>query len=1152
MVVIDQKNLSLVELLTPKLDSPLETIHRSILTMTNESVYDFDHRQPILHLPSDFLRTPSTPNRPAYHTFALPQCYVEWLKKKTHLKSVDGRSLLLAAFQALLYRYTQPDTILVELTLPVHYLGLEVYHQAEICTPIAGELTARDLIEQGLITLKNIQDQSIAVPDQSHSNNLKSRSPLPVAITFPEAFASPQDQEQWVSEFQEQLSKLVNHPDLHLVILQHGCIVSGLVQYNASLFRPDTIQRLSGHLHVLVEGMIQDLDCPIAQLPLLTQVESNQLLGNWNSGSVHYPQLPIHRYIETHAIQQPDAIALTFKNQYLTYAELNQRANQLAHFLNQAGVGANDRVAVCVEPSLEGVVSLLAIFKAGGVYVPLDPSHPSDRLATILADTQPQVLLTQSYLLAKLPAIAAHQFCLDQDWQTIQHVSTHNPANTLELDQTAYIVYTSGTTGKPKGVMASHHNLIHYILAAQVQYGFNCHDVMPAIARFTFSITFFELLSPLVAGGTLVLLERDHILDFKRLVQTLEQVSVIHTSASLMRKLLAYIQENGIDVGRFHKLRHVSSGGDLVPADLLETMKQVFPQAEIYVIYGCSEVSCMGCTYPVPRDVTLTKNRIGKAFKNVLVRLYDPQQNLVPIGVVGEIYIGGAGVNQGYLNRDDLTQEKFVTLDGQRFYRTGDLGRFDAEGNLEILGRADFQIQLRGIRMEPGEIEVTLRQIPGVRESVVAAPELRNGEKALVAYVVLDQAQKPTIAQMRGFLQAKLPDYMVPAIFLELDAMPLNLNQKIDRRALPTPDLSTASHRTHPVVPAQNELEHQLVSIWEAVLQVQPIGVHDNFFELGGHSLSAVQVLMQVEKLLGKTLPITTLLQFPTIAEITKLLGDAEPEAPVGDLVLLRPGGNQPPLFCLYGILLYRELAEHLNGDRPVYGVYLQEEVDLLKEGEVDMQNSIFASVPKIATRYLQSIRTLQPHGPYYLAGESFGGVVALEMAQQLNAVGEEVALVVLMDTYAPNVQRRLSFTQRWQLHWRSLLQQGLPYLGEKVQKNLNQVRQKLFSHFYKVYQQLSLGEEQELQSFAEAAHADIRAEVREQAIQSYVPQPYAGRVVLFRAQERDTFERELGPGLGWESLLENLQVFEVAGDHLGILKAPHVQAITAQLKRYL
>ena len=867
----------------------------------------------------------------------------------------------------------------------------------------------------------------------------------------------------------------------------------------------------------------------------------------------NFPKIPIHRYIEIHAVQQPDAIALIFKKQQLNYEELNLRANQLAHYLINTGVGAEVRVAMCLKASLNVAVSLLAILKAGGVYVPLDPADPLERIITILEDNQPTIILTDSLVIPNLPPSAVPIFSFDRDSDKLQSFPNNNPGVEIELDQTAYLVYTSGTTGKPKGVMASHGNLIQYIVSAQERYGFNGQDIMPAMARFTFSISLFELLSPLVAGGRLLLLERDQILNFKQMAQILDQVTVIHASPSWWRKLFGYVLSHHQKEDAFQNLRHASSGGDTVPGDLLQTMKRLFPNAEIFVIYGCTEISCMGCTYPALRDEKITKSWLGKPFSNVEVRLLDSEQCSVPSGEKGEIYLAGAGVTKGYLNRPELSAEKFLTIDGQRFYRTGDLARFD-RGNLEILGRVDFQIQLRGIRIEPAEIETHLRQAPGVREGVVAARELGTSEKSLVAYVVLEKTMTPDVEPIRQYLKQKLPDYMLPVAFVLLEAMPVNLNQKLDRRALPPPSSENlAKLRTW--VSARDDFETQLVEIWENALDVRPIGIRNSFFELGGDSLQAVQILLQIEERWQKTLPITILTETKSIEALAKVIRNLGDQSKLGEetffsnVVPLRSGGSKPPLFCLQGVLLYQTVAQYVETDRPVYGVYLPEEVELLKTRKYDPVNSVFSSIPRIASRYLQSIRSVQPHGPYYLAGSSFAGLIAFEMARQLRASKEEVALVAMFDSW---MITKLPLQRRFRGHRDLFLEHGFSYLWSKVHHRTKGIRRKM--GLTPAYEQITQGDrvaDGASRVSAEVQH-DILDEVNARAARSYRPLPYPGRLILFRATEQPFFSEHL-PDLGWQPFAAGeFEVVDVPGSHLAILQQPAVSVLAPRLQPYL
>lgn len=569
-----------------------------------------------VQLPYDYLKTTAISYQLGQVQFTFPSRLIQFLSEQgTH--RIYSNSIVIAALNVLLYRYTRQTLINLDI------LALN-YHPAPLppmglTTSISSLTSLRSLIQYLAVALSDPESSMESLENQTRSN---------VAVSF------------GASNAHHEIA--TDAPDLHLYVQTSHEQLRGTLYYNAHLFDRSTMERFTGHFCQIIESLMADLDQSVADLPILTPDETHQLLVEWASPAVEYPQKPIFTAIEAHAEQRPEAIALSFTDQHLTYAELNQRANQLAHYLQALGVGPEVRVATCFEPALEVLVGVLAIQKAGGVYVPLDPSHPLERRTTIIEDTQPLVLLTQERLLGNVPTVQ-NTLCLDRDWEMVRSQPTHNPNNPIDLDQTAYIIYTSGTTGKPKGVMASHRNLINYIWVAQEKYGFNEQDVMPSIARFTFSITMFELWSPLVAGGRLRLLEREHILNFKQMIQTLEEVTIIHTSPSLLRKLINYIHDNQLDLARFRQLRHVSSGGDMVAADLLEMMKQTFTQAEIYVIYGCSEISCMGCTYFTPRDGSPTKTRVGKPFPNVSVKLFDPDYNLVPIGIPGEIFLVAQG-----------------------------------------------------------------------------------------------------------------------------------------------------------------------------------------------------------------------------------------------------------------------------------------------------------------------------------------------------------------------------------------------------------------------------------------------------------------------------------------------------------------------------
>lgn len=577
-------------------------------------------------------------------------------------------------------------------------------------------------------------------------------------------------------------------------------------------------------------------------------------------GSAARPELA-HQLFERRAAETPSATAARFGGETLDYAELNRRANQLAHRLAALGVRAGSLVVVCVEPSLHVLVALLGILKAGGAYVPIDPGYPAARIRTLLEDTRPVAVLTQAHLASRVESVeSGGPLVLLLDEPTDSRQSSENPQYPVSEEQPAYVFYTSGTTGVPKGVLASQANLLHYLSVARDRYAIGPDDVIPAIARFSFSISLFELLTPLVSGATSVLLDRETVLDPPALARALSDVTMFHAGPSLLKALFAYLRSHPRAAHDFQRVRHASSGGDMVPPELLEALKATFCNAEIFVIYGCSEIACMGTTYPVPRDRVVTTTYVGKPFENVAVRVLDDAGAKVPRGVVGEVHFAGAGLALGYLNRPELTPEKFCVRDGERWYRTGDRGRVDETGELELVGRTDFQIKLRGMRVELAEVEYALRRAPGVRDAVAAGRPQTDGEVMLVAYVVLEAAadvdpaaaRAARLAAIRRHLVEQLPDYMVPHVFVELERLPLNHNLKLDRRALPEPSetdfraLVLSSFR-----PPTTPTELRLASIFAQLLKLTKIGKDDNFFELGGDSLLAVELALSVEQVLG-------------------------------------------------------------------------------------------------------------------------------------------------------------------------------------------------------------------------------------------------------------------------------------------------------------
>ncbi|MEZ5935879.1 MAG: AMP-binding protein [Alphaproteobacteria bacterium] len=841
----------------------------------------------------------------------------------------------------------------------------------------------------------------------------------------------------------------------------------------------------------------------------------------------------LHRYVERHAAVTPNHTAVTFADASWTYQNLIDAARQLASQLQYRGIGRGSRVVVCVAPCLEMPAAVLAIHMVGAVYIPLDPTYPQARIEAIVEELGPALALTdrQSTRLFEKTGVAREDLAalcrIDGEAGTPEPVE-------IDREDLAYIFYTSGTTGAPKGIAVSRRGLAFYVHAAIDVYGITAGDIMPAIAKFSFSISLFELMCPIVAGGSVVILERDHIMKPALLAGTLEQVTVVHMGPSLFGRTLDYIQSHNDGVSRFDHVHHASVGGDVAQPDLLETMKAVFPNAEICVIYGCSEVACMGCTYLVPRTCRVDRTYVGNAFPGAEVRLWrekdgEQESGDVPVGETGEVLFAGEGLLSDYIAKPELMAQKHLEIDGKRYFRTGDLGRFDSFGNLELLGRSDFQIKLRGMRIEPVEIEVQLRQADSVKEAVVAAAESEDMSKRLVAYVVPKEGATLDPSAIRAFLSRRLPDYMIPSAFVLMECLPLNQNLKVDRKALPPvsrDNLITLDDATAP----RNDVERRLAEIWCAELGLDTVGVTSNFFDVGGDSLSATNVLMEIETAWGRTLSTDVFLQQPTIETLALVISGEAESGERGDIIQLREGAEEPPIFCLFGILTYRDLAQHLGFDRSVVCVAPKIEDQLFYQGDVEQIRAVFANFEQVAERYLTIVQRHRPHGPYILSGHSWGGVVALETARRLRALGEEVELVVLFDCNEPRFFKKTCQPNRVEAIFKALVSRTMTYLNHLMPKPPES------------------GDRTDRRKYTGDS---LRWEMRWDSTDGYRPDPYDGRVLMFKARDRSKLSVD-DPRLGWGNILPTLEVHVVPGDHHSLLKAPNVETICSHLERAL
>ena len=620
----------------------------------------------------------------------------------------------------------------------------------------------------------------------------------------------------------------------------------------------------------LLLGNISDSDQYIENLILMNEEERQQILVKWNSTRADYPQDQcIHQLFETQVGCTPDAIAAVFEDNHITYRELNLRANQLAHYLQPMGVGPEVIVGICMERSLNMLIGLLSILKAGGAYLPLDPSYPKERLAFMLEDAGVPLLLTQERLLKAIPGSDAKVVCLDLDWASISHESVENPVSEVVADNLSYVIFTSGSTGNPKGVAVSHRSIGNRLLWGQTEYQLDCSDRVCLTFSVSFDASIVLLFQPLLAGACLILPQPGMHRDSTYLVEIIadHQVTVTGFSSSMFRQV---IDEPGFK--RCTGLRHVLTGIEPLSTGVKEAFfEQV--SAVLHHSYGPTEasVSVTHCRCTSGHDQKIVP--IGRPIANMQVYILDKSLNPVPVGIQGELYIGGIGLARGYLNRPKLTNTRFIpnifgNHPNSRLYKTGDLGRYLADGNIEHLGRIDHQVKIRGLRIELGEIEAQLNQYPQIKNSVVIAKEHDPGDKLLIAYIVSTNKLMPTADELRRFLKQYIPDYMVPSAFIPLKKFPLTPNGKIDRNGLPAVKLESFSSIAYAA--PENPTEELLASIWETLLGLKQIGIHHNFFEMGGHSLLATQIISRIRKSFSIEIPLRSLFENPTVAELSQ------------------------------------------------------------------------------------------------------------------------------------------------------------------------------------------------------------------------------------------------------------------------------------------
>ncbi|MFS0664841.1 amino acid adenylation domain-containing protein [Bacillus mojavensis] len=786
--------------------------------------------------------------------------------------------------------------------------------------------------------------------------------------------------------------------------------LEGLLEYSTDLFKRETVQALADRLLRLLEAAEAAPDQKIGSLDILAPEERSITATDWQSVSEKIPQACLPELFEKQAALSPDSIAVVYKDKAMSYTELNERANRLARLLISKGVGPEQFVALALPRSLDMTIGLLAVLKAGAAYLPLDPDYPADRIAFMLNDARPAIIITSSQVENQIPPAENVPKIVLDDPELCEKLKTYSPLNPNHTDRirplspfnTAYVIYTSGSTGVPKGVMIPHQNVTRLFGATDHWFRFGSDDVWTMFHSYAFDFSVWEIWGPLLHGGRLVIVPHDISRSPEAFLRLLvkEGVTILNQTPSAFYQFMQAEREQP-DLGQALSLRYVVFGGEALELSRLEDWYHRHPEQapKLINMYGITETTVHVSYIELDRNIAAIRanSLIGCGIPDLGVYVLDERLQPVPPGVAGELYVSGAGLARGYLGRPGLTAERFIAdpfgPPGTRMYRTGDVARRRADGSLDYVGRADHQVKIRGFRIELGEIEAALVQHPQLEDAAVIVREDQPGDKRLAAYVIPSSEETFDTAELRRYAAERLPDYMVPSAFMTMKELPLTPNGKLDRKALPAPDFAAAVTGRGPRTP-QEEI---LCDLFMEVLHLPRVGIDDRFFDLGGHSLLAVQLMSRIREALGVELSIGNLFEAPTVAGLAERLEMGSSQSALDVLLPLRTSGDRLPLFCVHpagGLSwCYAGLMTSLGTDYPIYG---------LQARGIGQQEALPKTLDDMAADYIEQIRTIQPKGPYHLLGWSLGGNVVQAMATQLQKQGEDVSLLVMLDAY-PN-----------------------------------------------------------------------------------------------------------------------------------------------------
>ncbi len=929
--------------------------------------------------------------------------------------------------------------------------------------------------------------------------------------------------------------------DLSLHLYQSDNGYNCRLEYDTDLFERDTIQRMINNFRYFLFELVKNPGQKLNEISVISPEEKN-IVSEWNKTQIDFPnQLTVTRLFEQQAALTPRKTAVIFGSSRITYDELNRKANQLAKYLQTLGAGPETIIGICMDRSIEMIIGMLGILKAGGAYLPIDPGQPSDRIQYIAEDAGLRLILT---LKKNTQVFNNNRYLLylDSEWDKIKTYDSENPVGSITSQNAAYVIYTSGSTGNPKGVIIEHKSLVNFLLSMKQKPGISPEDVLLAVTTISFDIAGLEIFMPLIVGAGVILAGKTEAGDGKLLNQLIlkHKVSVLQATPSTWKLM--------IDAGwdKTPRLKMLCGGEAFSKAfaeSLLERGK------ELWNMYGPTETTIWSSVNKIePHDEDVY---IGRPIANSEFYVVDKDLNPVPVGVAGELLIGGAGLARGYLNNEKLTSEKFIPdhIKGGsgKLYRTGDRVKYHKSGRIQFLGRLDYQVKIRGFRIECGEVESVINRDKGVRQSIVTAVKISSSDKRLSAYIIPESFDNFSIEDLKRRLKQSLPDYMIPSYFVKMRQFPLTQNGKIDRKKLPAPDKKdTVSARKY--VPPRDDLDLQLIHIWENAFGIKNVGISDDFFELGGHSLLAAHIFAEINKYLGKNLPLAALFRTASISGIADMIRGKQWKPLWSSVVPLKVAGNKTPVFLIHGaegnILLYKNLIKYLDAERPVYGLQSQ---------GLDGKSPLLNDIKEMAQKYIMEIKSIQPEGPYFLGGYCLGGVIAYEIAQQLTGSGDVVETVAMIETY--NIQNTPpSFVLRTVHSLQNLVFQlmnlrlslkdsRLQYFYEKFNVEMNRFKIKLKILHSRLFSIFSKNHNKDYQ------HLLIN-KINDGAQNSYSPKAYTGKVILFKPIRY--FTRYNDYCYGWGNLIEDMNIIEMPCYPRGSLNEPFVKYLAGKFDNAL